>query len=56
MNNDLKSNQSLPADESSRNAMEPFVEETYAVNEYAYMYYLMTPFGPRQKSRKGFLD
>ena len=56
MNNDSKSNQSIPADEYTRNTMEPFVEEAYAVHEYAYMYYLMTPFGSGQTSRKGFLD
>jgi hypothetical protein len=56
MNIDLKSTQSLPGDKHSRNPGKPFVEEAYTVNEYAYMYYVMTPFSSHQASREKLLD
>jgi hypothetical protein len=52
MNNDSSSNRPLPGHDHPGNPGKPFVEEPYAVNEYAYMYYMMTPFGTSQANRE----
>lgn len=52
MNNDSSSNRPLPGHDHPGNPGKPFVEEPYAVNEYAYMYYMMTPFGTSKANRE----